>query len=378
MGGIGDENMNIMVFDVPADDTGALSILNDFYNEALVNPKKDINWYFIISSPQLKTQQNLRVLSYPWIKKSWFHRLFFDQIIANSLIKNYKIDKVLSLQNIIIPHTNIPQTLYVHQSLPFVEYRFKFSENRLFWIYQNIIGKMIKRSILKAEKVIVQTKWMMEACISQTAVNSKKIKVVPPKINIHIDKRFTSNKCNLSTFFYPANKHTYKNHKIIIEASKQLKEKGIEDYRIILTLNGDEDNHIIKLYNEVVEYCLPIDFIGKISIEEVFELYTRSILIFPSYIETYGLPMMESRLHRGIVFASDLEFSREVLRGYENSYFFDPFDSKELSRLMEDVILGEIKYKEIQEDDFIKKNHEWEEFIKELVSKPYIKVLETR
>ena len=44
-----------------------------------------------------------------------------------------------------------------------------------------------------------------------------------------------------------------------------------------------------------------------------------------------------------IVLASDTPFSREVLDGYENAYFFDPFSPDELADLMEKVVLGEIE-----------------------------------
>ncbi|HOA81141.1 MAG TPA: glycosyltransferase, partial [Defluviitaleaceae bacterium] len=80
------------------------------------------------------------------------------------MVKKYKPDKVLSLQNTIIPKVKkAKQEVYIHQSLPFVEYKFRFKENTGLWIYQNIIGRMIIRSIKKADHVIVQTEWMKKA-----------------------------------------------------------------------------------------------------------------------------------------------------------------------------------------------------------------------
>ena len=350
---------NIMIFDVPAVEGGALTILNDFHCEVLSNPNKDINWIFVVSQPQLEEKDNIKVLRYPWIKKSWLHRLYFDHFIANRLIKKYKTDKVLSFQNTIIPHTNVPQIVYLHQSLPFVEYKFRLKENILFWIYQNIIGKIIKKSIIKAEKLIVQTEWMKEACIEETGIDGRKIKVMPPKINIDIKDKFIPANENLKTFFFPAGAMSYKNHKIIIEACKILKDKGIKGYKVIFTLMEDESKYIRSLHKKVIDNSLPIDFIGSISRENVLELYTRSILIFPSHIESFGLPMLESRLHEGIIFASNCSFSKEILRGYENAYFFDPFDVDELSRLMGDILVGEIKYNKIKKESIGIKGDGW-------------------
>jgi hypothetical protein len=158
--------MKIMVFDVPAEVGGALTILNQYYQTALQDQQNQ--WYFIVSTPKLLEQKNVHVMNYPWVKKSWFHRLYFDYFISSKLIKEFRIDEVLSLQNTIIPFTKKKQILYLHQPLPFVETRFKFMENFKFWMYQNVISRMIFRSIRKADQVIVQTKWMIEAAVQKT------------------------------------------------------------------------------------------------------------------------------------------------------------------------------------------------------------------
>src|SRR4051794_5866253 len=117
------ELMIIMVFDVPAENGGALSVLNDVYEEAKSYPDVEIKWVFVVSKPHLNETENIKVLRFPWIKKSWFHRIFFDHFVASFLVKKYKVDKIISYQNVTIPYTRIRQALYVHQSLPFVDYK---------------------------------------------------------------------------------------------------------------------------------------------------------------------------------------------------------------------------------------------------------------
>ena len=63
--------------------------------------------------------------------------------------------------------------------------------------------------------------------------------------------------------------------------------------------------------------------------------YRRATLVFPSYIETFGYPLAEARQAGTIVLAADTPFAREVLDGYENAYYFDPFKPEELADLME-------------------------------------------
>lgn len=323
--------MRIAIFDVPAEEGGALTILKEYYDKATKDTENQ--WYFIVSTPDFLETKNITLLKYPWVKRSWFQRLFFDIFIAHRIVKKYQMDEVISLQNVIIPKVTIKQTLYLHQPLPFIEKRYKITENVKFWIYQNIISKMIYKSIKKADHVIVQTKWMRNACINKVDVDVSKFTIQQPDIHINIDKTFV-NTGNYATFFYPASPLVYKNHFIIIKALRLLKQKNITNYSVVFTLRGDESKDVIKMFNIVKSEMLPVVFIGKLSLEEVYDYYCRSILIFPSYIETFGLPLLEAKMHKTPIIASDCAFSHEILDDYDNVHFFNPFDEQDLYEKM--------------------------------------------
>lgn len=326
-----------MVFDVPAESGGALTILKQYYEDAL--KKTDIMWIFVVSTAKLKETKNIKVLKYPWIKKSWLHRLYFDYFVAHKLVKRHQVDEILSLQNLIIPRIRkIKQTIYLHQSLPFSEYRFSLKKNKRLWIYQNVIGKMIFTSIKKADKIIVQSLWIMDAAIEKLGVSRNKFIIEPPVISREVKQEYSSSSNQKTLFFYPANGSEYKNHKVIIEASRLLKKSNINEYKITLTLLGNENKYISKLYNIVKQENLPVVFLGPIPIEKVYHFYEKMILIFPSYIETFGLPLLEASMHKTPIIASNCLFSFEILWNYENVYFFDPFNSAELKEIMMNII----------------------------------------
>lgn len=350
---VGELVLNIMVFDVPAESGGALSVLNDFYNEVIMSDNKSINWFFVLSTPTLNETANIKVLRFPWIKKSWGHRFYFDQVIAPKLAKKYKVNRIFSLQNILIPRVESEQVLYVHQPLPFVDYKFSIKENKLFWVYQNIIGRNIINSIKKSHRVIVQTEWMKKSCVEKAQIPTSKIEVLPPIINLKIEKYFEPNEKSLSTFFYPASGMVYKNHQVIVEACRKLKGLTNKNYEVVFTLNGDENQHVAKLLKIVQEEQLPIRFEGSKTRKEVFDLYTKSILLFPSYIETFGLPMLEGRMHKSIIFAAHTPFSHEILEGYSNAFFFDASNSEKLAQLMKEVSDGILSYFEDTSFQFI-------------------------
>jgi len=328
--------MRIMVFDVPAVSGGALSVLNDFYNEY---KNDEINNYiFVISKPELKETKNIKVLRFPWIKKSWIHRIYFDYLIAPMLVRKYEVDEIFSLQNVIVPNANKYQTVYVHNSLPFSEYRFSFKENRLLWIYQNIISKSIFKSITKADRVIVQTNWMKSECIKKLNVDGTKLEVNPPQIQINNVNMFDDKFKDIVTFFYPASGVAFKNHKIIVEACIKLRKVSSAPFKVIFTLSGNENDSIIEMYRIVSEMNLPIEFIGTISRVEVFCYYSSSILLFPSYVESSPLPLTEARIHNTPILASDYAFSHEILDGYVRADFFNAFDAEDLMKKMKTYI----------------------------------------
>jgi len=170
----------------------------------------------------------------------------------------------------------------------------------------------------------------MNEIIDKLNVDKNKFILEKPSLNICVNKYYNENLTNEKIFFYPSSALSYKNHKIIVQAFRMLQKEHKNNYKVIFTLNGNENKNIKKLNKIIEEENLPIEFIGSIDIDSVYDYYSKSILIFPSYIETFGLPMLEAKMHKSPILASDCPFSHENLDGYEKVHFFDPFNSFEL------------------------------------------------
>lgn len=306
----------IVVYDIAASASGALSVLNDFYAEVRAYSDKNIKWTFIISTPQLEDTENIKVIRVPWVKKNWLCRLFFDYFVAPRIVKRERPDRLLSLQNILVPGIKMPQVLFLHNALPFVDYKISIKDSVVLWIYQNIISRFIYSSVKKAEKIIVQTHWMKDACIEKTGIDSEKILVIPPIIDIVPKKLFAYENMDIPTFIYPATPLIYKNHKVIIEACKQLVQEGITNFRVIFTMTGTENKLARKLKAGSEKYNLPIEFVGVLKRDELFEWYSKAILLFPSYIETFGMPLMEARAYDTPIIVCDMPFVIEIIGRY--------------------------------------------------------------
>jgi len=344
--------MKIVVNDIAADSGGVLSVLKDFYKYIRDNDTEN-QWYFLVGGDFIQSTDRIRVIQLPQVKNSYLKRLCFDFLTGRKLINAINPDVVFSLQNTITFGVKAPQAVYEHQPLPFQSVKnysfFKAAERRMA-MYQHLIGGIIMNSVKHAAKVIVQTEWMREAIVDKCRIPASRI--VKIALNVEDLGRFRVDIPRRSDlFFYPTSAVPYKNISCICDAAALLEKKGLS-FEIRLTVPQQrKQNHI--------------SWIGQVPREEVMRQFCEAALVFPSYIETFGYPLVEAAQMGAIVLAADLPFAHEVLGDYENAYFFDPFDPKSLADLMEQVITGRIVRKETFRQSGNKMNN-WGLVIEEL------------
>ena len=378
--------MRIVVNDIAASKTGALSILRDFHKYIVNNDAGENEWIFVLGSRLLEERDNIRVIVRDDVKSSRKNRLLFDLKTGAAFFESLKPDVLFSMQNTLPGGYRGRQVLYVHQPLGYQDWK-DFSlfkpEEREYAVYQKLIGRMIDSSVKRADRIIVQTEWMRRAVAAKTGVPADRIVKIMPDIDVpgaayrdnadisdglvisersgHIqnydtginvsDDQAESGRKKNNKFFYPAGEILYKNHGCILEAVEILKNKGISDLTVSFTLNKGDLPYLSKYRDhEQVKY------LGRISRDDVFARYKKEILLFPSYIETFGYPPAEARAVGGCILASDCPFCHEVLEGYKGAAYFDPFKPEELATLMERAIRGELFDAGTYEDNAVRRD----------------------
>lgn len=345
--------MRIVVNDIAASKTGALSILKDFYAYVRENDTEN-EWIFLIGGPYLEETERIHIILRDDVKSGWKMRLKFEFLTGSRFIESLKPDVVFSMQNTLtrgkirgIGGKKIPQVLYVHQPLGFQKTkRFSFfkSEEREYAVYQYLIGAMIDASVKRADKVIVQTEWMRDAVAEKTRRKKEDIlNILPDVEDLSAFRR--EGEFQKNAFFFPSGEILYKNHECVLKAAAILNQKGITDFKVRFTLKGLSD--VTKRAYE--DPSGNIEWMGRIGREKVFSFYNTGTLIFPSYIETFGVPLAEARQMNTLILASDCPFCHEVLKGYKNAYYFHPFREDELALLMEKVIQGKIRVRPLSD-----------------------------
>ncbi len=350
--------MRIVVNDIAASYGGAMTILKGFYTYVCENDHEN-EWIFLLGDKYFDETDNVKIIVCSDIKQSGIKKFFFDLFTGRKFIDSLEPDVVFSLQNIITFGVKAPQCTYIHQSLPYTKMKnFSFfkSEERVSAVYQKLIGQLIHLSAKKADKVIVQSRWMKEAVIEKTKISENKIINIMPDVE-NLEPYIKDGEFDKKVFFYPTANNIYKNNDCIIDACRILIKDGITDFKVILTLTDGE----IKDLPENIE-CF-----GRLSREELLSQYNKTTLLFPSYVETVGLPMIEARLMNAIVLASNCPFSTEVLEDYANAYFYPPFEPERLATLMKRVIKGEIVRKPALKTENNKEEISWKKIVDEVL-----------
>ncbi|MDD3322940.1 MAG: glycosyltransferase [Paludibacter sp.] len=301
---------------------GALTILQQFI-EAI--PDDGFQYLvFVDKSVDLNhSKQNLQLI--PQNVLSLYRRFKWDTYGLKKWLNtnNIKPLAAISLQNTNFRlNSTCPNYIYYHQPMPLYPYRwniFKRNERSL-WFYKNIYPYFVKIFINSQTEIFVQLNFIKDGFAQVFNFPRNKIHVVFPKIkiptviesyNINLDET----KINL---FYPSSSVFYKNHSVLFNSLESIDFKLTR--KVVLYLTNKEYEFTIPESLINVEFV----FLGQISFNEVLWMFQNvNCLVFPSYIETLGLPLIEAASFGLPIIAADLPYAREVLDGYQGVTYVD-------------------------------------------------------
>lgn len=356
----------IFVNDVAATEGGALTILRQFLSSIQKYSPDNFTYYVFCSLEELKQYEsdNIKIINNIKGKKR-LDRIKWDLFGLKKWSRkhNIKANLIISLQNTgCCYYKNVKQIILIHQALSFSQvkkWKFFKKDERKFWFYQNIYKKIIQYSLEDDSFVVVQTEIMKNAIAEQFKKDKSKIKVIRPSLEkIEVDK---INKINFSDkkfhIFYPAATFPYKNHEIIIQALRLLrnKEKDVHDNLLVHftfdSIEKTQDVKLVKLINKFkIENIVRLE--GKINHNKVLSFYKScNLIIMPSYIESFPLTLLEAAAFGLPILASNLDFNREVLKDYKGVRFLDHNNPQDWTDAMKDAYFKKEKFSEFKENN---------------------------
>ena len=299
-----------------------------------------------------------------------YNRLFFESDFLSVWSKKNNIyaDLLISLQNTSIKYLQgIPQIILLQQSIPLSDIKWsllKKSHTRM-WFYKHIYPFFIRRYINNQTTIVVPTKWMRNTIIKRWNMSEDQVKVVYSQFRMIDQDEIINVGLESSNFhvFYPSNSAPHKNHIMLILAFVELKKiyPLIFDKIILhLSININDSSEIKSLVNKH-KFHNNILFNGEMDYSKVLSFYKFSdLLTWPSFIESFGLPLLEAASFGMPIIASDLPYAREVISGYKGVKYIDYNNPKEWAIAIAEAFSKKSKY-----PDYLPKyDSDWSDFIK--------------
>ena len=316
-----------------------LSAFSDF-----VNRNQEYEVIAIVNDKKRCFYPNIHYIELKWPKKKWIYRIYCEYFYFNRLSKRLKAYLWFSLHDITPNVTAEIRAVYCHNPTPFynpaiVDIRYNYKE----WLFALFYRYLYRINIDKNTYVIVQQNSIRNEFSNMFPLRKKQIIVAPP---VYKEKEVLT--INVSSandrkylFFFPSFPRTFKNFEVICQACSILDKEGVDGYRVILTIDGNENRYSAYVY-EKYKLNENIDFCGLLSRDKVFALYeSANCLIFPSKLETWGLPISEFALYGKPMIVADLPYAHETAAGLSDISFFNPNDSAELALRMKEIMEGD-------------------------------------
>lgn len=153
-------------------------------------------------------------------------------------------------------------------------------------------------------------------------------------------------------FIYVASGEPHKNHRQLIEAWRILGQQGLLP-SLCLTLDPERHAPLVQhLQRAVQDHGLRISNLGTVAAKEMAQRYRQArALIYPSTLESFGLPLIEaSRLGLPIL-ASELDYVRDVVCP---TVSFDPHSPMSIARAVGRFLNGdEVPPRVLSSVDFV-------------------------
>jgi len=347
--------MNICVIATASRESGALSIYLQFLN-ALKGQGGNARYYIFVD--ECMPQPQIEGVTYIIYDTRGFKRITFDFIGFKKTIKKLHItpDRIVSFQNTAVYYPGVQQMIYFHNLLPLSKKRWNpfASKERTLFFYTSLYPYYIRCLLRRDMDIAVQADFIKDMFADKYGHPIEKIHVFRPNTIIEPKQENESVKFpieyeNKYNFIYPAISMPYKRHELLVDCLKTIKDiapdtfadirihltidkeclKGVRDIapdvfgniRIHLTFKSEEAP---SLYQSIMDNGMEQQFVfhGKMPYQELCSYYQHShALLFPSEMETVGLPLLEAASYGLPIAVTDMPYSNEAMGSYEGVFF---------------------------------------------------------
>lgn len=339
------EMKTIVISAVNLVEAGTLAILKDCLAYlSKFNASQEYRIVAIVYDRELVNFPNIEYIETQWPKKRWINRLWYEYVSMKKISKEIgPVYLWFSLHDTSPSVIAEKRAVYCHNSFSFYKWSLRdllFAPKiALFAIFTKYI---YKTNIQKNDFLVVQQNWFRKGMSDMFHIPASRIIVAPPaKAPIEVLQQNQPNE--RYSFLFAGSPNSHKNFEIICQAVEELYTKdAIDQFDVYITVKGDENKYARWLYERWGTRFKNIHFIGFITKQALLGYYASChCLIFPSKVETWGLPISEFAAYDKPMLLADLPYTKETAGGSQQVAFFDPNDSSALALHMKSLIKGD-------------------------------------
>lgn len=288
---------------------------------------------------------------FPRIKSSWVRRLKFEYLDCHAISKRLAPDLWLAMHDITPRVAARVRAVYCHNPAAF--YPFNLREAQLdptFGLFNLFYRFLYRIGIQTNDFVIVQQEWMRSELRGRYRLRN--VVVAHPSVPIS-DLAFAAPLPRASkaafSFFYPAFPRTFKNFEQILRAGRKLDKTGARSAELWLTIDGSENRYAAQLRHEFSSLT-NVRWLGLLPRAKVIDLYHEAdCLLFPSRLETWGMPITEFKVTGKPILAIDLPYAHETIGTYPAAAFFPSGDDTAVATLMQRAADGKEVFSPVEQ-----------------------------
>jgi glycosyltransferase involved in cell wall biosynthesis len=352
---------------------GTLTILRDCLRHlSAMAEKGNYRVVAIVYQQELADYPYIEYIETQWPKKRWVNRLWFEYVSVRKISKELgPVYLWLSLHDTTPNVVADKRAVYCHNPFPFYRWHwrewFLTPKIVLFALFSRFI---YQKNIHQNDLVIVQQQWLKDAFKELFSLSADKIVVAVPEAKV--DTVIHNNRQKQGkeyVFMYAASPNSHKNFECICRAAEILSQQGRSNFKVYLTVQGQENQYarwLLKKWGH-----LPVlNFVGFLDRATLFGYYEScDCLIFPSKVETWGLPISEFSTFQKPMLLADLPYAYETAGGISKVAFFDPDKPEILAKQMRLLVEGDASFLQTVGRQLVEApvSHSWNELFQLLL-----------
>jgi glycosyltransferase involved in cell wall biosynthesis len=329
-------------------EAGPLSVFKDALQELADHYADRYEIVALVHRQNLFNISGVTYIEFPHVKSSWLSRLYTEYWGWRDLSRRLQPYLWLSMHDMTPNVTAEVRAVYCHNPSPF--YQLGLRESLMDWkfsLFTFFYRYLYAINLRRNDFVIVQQQWLRDEFDRRYRVPN--IVVAHPRIpNLAISGLDDEQRIQGGSFrfFYPTYPRTYKNLELLLQAVRMLEQDGTEGFEVWVTLDGSENRYASILRREYGDLHA-VSWLGVMPRERVLLLYAKAdALVFPSKLETWGMPISEFEQTGKPMLVIDLPYARETVGTYASVKFFPPGNPRVLADAMADVINHRLVFSE--------------------------------